>query len=244
MTHRVQCLVAAMLAIATPALAGPPYLSDDPEPTDFGHFEIYAFGDGKTAREGTAGEAGIDFNYGAARDLQLTAVLPGGYDSAATGGTAVGLGNVELAAKYRFLHQESAGVDVSVFPRVFLPSSSSAVGPTHASVFLPLWLEKDWGDWSAFGGGGCELNRGGGSKDFCLVGSVLTRQVLSDLQLGVELYHQTSDTVGSRSSTSIGVGARYDLSHKYHVLAYFAPSIQNAAESDQYSWYAALLFTF
>jgi hypothetical protein len=62
--------------LAQPAVAGPPFLSDDPQPTDTGHFEIYTFNNGTNTRAGTSGEAGIDFNYGAATDLQLTATLP------------------------------------------------------------------------------------------------------------------------------------------------------------------------
>jgi len=36
-----------------PALAGPPYVSDDPEPTDYKHFEIYSFGNGTTTNAGS-----------------------------------------------------------------------------------------------------------------------------------------------------------------------------------------------
>src|ERR1700691_2867284 len=104
-----------------PALAGPPYLTDDPEPTDYQHFEIYTFSNGTATRDGTSGEGGIDFNYGGAPNLQLTATLPAAYDFPASGPAAGGLGNIELAAKYRFLTQGSAGLDVAVFPRVFLP---------------------------------------------------------------------------------------------------------------------------
>ena len=31
------------LAAAGPAWAGPPFVTDDPEPTDLGHWEIYDF---------------------------------------------------------------------------------------------------------------------------------------------------------------------------------------------------------
>ncbi len=107
--------------LVSPAFAGPPYVTDDPEPTDFGHYEIYAFAGGTSARDGSGGAGGIDFNYGAAPDLQLTAVLPLAWDSPNAGGASAGLGNVELAAKYKFLHQDDVGVDVAFFPRVFLP---------------------------------------------------------------------------------------------------------------------------
>lgn len=238
-------LAATLLGLsAAPALAGPPYVTDDPEPTDYRHYEIYLFTDGEHAQDGSRGESGIDFNYGALPDLQLTAVAPIAYSIPRGAGTEVGFGNIELAAKYRFLHQAQIGWDVAVFPRVFLPSLSSRVGDNHPAFLLPLWLEKDWGDWSTFGGGGCQINRGGDAKDFCLAGWALTRQVLPDLQLGVELVHQTADTKGGRASTGVGGGVRYDLTENYHLLASFGPGLQNTTQTAQLSWYASILFTF
>jgi hypothetical protein len=226
------------------ALAGPPYVSDDPEPTDYQHFEIYTFSNGTNTREGTSGESGIDFNYGAAPDLQLTATLPGGFDRPATGDLNLGPGNVELAAKYRFLHQDSFGLDVSIFPRVFLPSGSNLTGDNHASLLLPVWVQKDWsGGWSAFGGGGCTIANGRG-LDFCQVGGVLSYQLLPKLQLGAELFHQTSDAIGTPATSSVGVGFRYDLNDTYHLLGYVRRGIENTDETDRYSWYASILFTF
>src|ERR1700739_3882137 len=119
----VACILLAVLV--RPASAGPPYLSDDPEPTDYKHYEIYTFNAGTSARAGADGETGIDFNYGAAPDLQLTATLPLGFANEIGGPSQFGLSNIELAAKYRFLHQSQVGWDVAVFPRLFLPSPSN-----------------------------------------------------------------------------------------------------------------------
>jgi Putative MetA-pathway of phenol degradation len=225
-------------------MAGPPYLTDDPEPTDYQHFEIYTFADGPATRDGTSGEGGIDFNYGGAPNLQLTATLPAGYGVPSSGPSAFNLGNVELAAKYRFLTQQTFGLDVAIFPRVFLPSVSSLVGEQHASFLFPLWLEKDWGQWSAFGGGGCEINRGGDSENFCLMGAVVTRQFTTKFQLGLEVFHQTPDTRGGLATTSLGVGLRYDLNENIHLLGYLGRGIQNVEQTDQLNWYTSILFTF
>jgi Putative MetA-pathway of phenol degradation len=234
----------AIALLARPAAAGPPFVSDDPEPTDTGHFEIYTFNNGTNTRAGTAGEAGIDFNYGAAPDLQLTATIPAGYTDANEDGTQVGVGNVELAAKYRFLHQDTFGLDVSIFPRVFLPSGSETIGDNHASVLLPVWVQKDFGKgWSAFGGGGCTFDEIR-AANFCQAGAVVTYQVLPKLQIGGELFHQTADSQGTPASTSLGVGWRYDLTDTYHLLGYVRRGIENTDETDQYSWYASVLFTF
>jgi hypothetical protein len=244
MLRRWAFITIAMFGLVRPALAGPPYVSDDPEPTEYKHFEIYTFSNGIATRGDIGGASGIDFNYGAAPDLQLTATLPAGFDRAAATGTNFGLSNVELAAKYRFLHQDSFGLDVSVFPRVFLPSPSQNIGNGSASLLLPVWVQKDWsGGWSAFGGGGCVIS-GRSSQNFCLTGGVVTYQLLPKLQLGVELFHQTANGNGSPASSSVGLGARYDINDTYHLLGYVRRGIQNVNESDQYSWYASVLFTF
>jgi len=235
--------LAAALICARPVAAGPPYLTDDPVPTDDGHYEIFVFDNGTAARDGIGGETGLDFNYGAAPDLQLSATFPIGYAEPRDDGMTLGLGNIELAAKYRFLHQDTFGLDVAVFPRLFLPSGSAAVGERHASFLLPVWVGRDWGQWSAFGGGGCELNRGGGSKDFCLAGAVILRKVLPDLQLGAEMFHQSADTRGGQETTSLGAGAQYDLGERYHVLGYVGTGVENAAATDRVTWYASVLMT-
>ncbi len=238
------CVCGALLLGVTPAMAGPPYLTDDPEPTDYKHFEIYTFSNGTVAQDGTNGEGGLDINYGAAPNLQLTATLPVAYDFPSPGAAAAGIGNIELAAKYRFLTQQNFGLDVAVFPRVFLPSVATNVGDQHASFLLPVWLEKDWGQWSAFGGGGCELNRGGDGQDFCLAGVVVTRQISTNLQVGLELFHQSADTRGGAATTSVGAGMRYDLNDNFHLLGYLGRGIQNAEQTDRLNWYSAVLFTF
>jgi len=236
------CVAFMLAAVAAVAKAGPPYESDDPEPTDLGHYEIYFFASGSHARDGESGAAGIDFNYGAAPDLQLTAVFPLEYADPDGQGRASGLGNIELAAKYRFRHQEG-GWDVAVFPRLFLSSASSDVGDRHTSVLLPVWLQRDFGKWSTFGGGGCQLNRGGDSVDFCLGGWALTNQITPHLQVGAEIVHSAADTRDGRATTAIGAGVRYDVSENHHLLASVGPTLQNAAETADYSWYASFLLT-
>ena len=238
----VVCAVA--LTLARPALAGPPYVSDDPEPTDYGHFEVYAYTDGTLVRDSMSGEAGVDFNYGAAPDLQLTMTLPYGFDRQSGARTDYALSNVQLAAKYRFLHQDQIGVDVSFFPRVFLPSGSHTVGDNRASFLLPLWLEKDWeSGWTVFGGGGCVITDRG-SRDFCLTGGVVTYQLRPDLRVGPEIAYQSGDRQGTPASTSIGMGAVYDINDTYHLLAYMNRGVRNTDATDQLSWYTAVLFTF
>lgn len=234
-------VLAAAAIFATPAVAGPPYLSDDPVPTEYRHFEIYALAASEHTRDGESGVMGIDFNYGATPDLQLTAVFPVEFERPRGGSLSGGLGNIELAAKFRFLHQESFGWDVAVFPRIFLPSASNRFGAQHASLLIPIWVGRDMGAWSTFGGGGCALNEGGEDQNFCLAGWALTRAVSHSLRIGGEVFHQTADTKSGDASTSLGVGASYDLSPNHHLLGYVSRDVSGAERT---SWYTSVLFTF
>lgn len=233
----------AASGLISSAFAGPPYLSDDPEPTDYRHYEIYGFAAGAREHAAWTGAAGIDFNYGATPDLQLTAVLPVEFNHAAGGASVRSLGNFELAAKLRILHQQSFGWDVAAFPRVFLPSLSDRVGEDRASLLLPVWIGRDDGPWSMFGGAGCALHRGGDAKDYCQAGWALTRQVMPTLRLGGEIFHQSADVKGGRSENSMGFGATYDVNDGVHMLA-SVNQLVGPADSQRTSFYTSVLFTF
>jgi hypothetical protein len=244
--HWRRLLLVLGTGLSASVAAGPPYISDDPEPTENGHYEIYFFDSGAGGMSGSEHAYGIDFNYGGGENLQLTATFP--IASTRIPGEprlSSGLANVALAAKYRFLHQESFGWDVAIFPRLFLPSATNGVGDRHASFLLPIWLQKDFANgWSTFGGGGCEWNRGGDSKNFCLAGWAVTKQLLPTLQLGVELAHQTADTRGGHDSTSAGVGVKFDVNDRWHLLAYAGPGFEHIESNAHYDWYTSLLLTF
>jgi hypothetical protein len=235
-------VVAGVLAAtaAFPAAAGPPYVTDDPQPTDLGHWEIYNFANGSHVPDRTAGEAGIDLNYGAAKDLQLTAVLPLAYDTA--DGGHVGMGVVELAAKYKLLHQAdgSALPDVAVFPRLFLPTAPARFASRRANLLLPVWAGKDFGKWSVFGGGGYQLNPGAENRDFWTSGLAVTRQINERLALGMEVTHRTADARDGRAFSGVNLGATYQFADHWSLIASGGPGIQNAREEGQYDFYVAL----
>jgi hypothetical protein len=237
-------VIAALCAVATtPAAAGPPFQSDDPTPTPSGGYEVYLFATGNHASGEFSGDAGVDFNYGAGPDLQLTATIPISYEDSDTDGSSLALGNIELAAKYRLLHQESLGWDVAIFPRLFLPSSSD-ITDKKTSFLLPVWVGKEMGDWSTFGGGGYHFTQGVGSRDYWIAGWALTRKVSPGFSLGVELFHQSADSDEACASTTLGLGATYDVTETVHLLSYVAAGLENTDDTGRVSWYASVLITF
>ncbi len=233
---------ALLVACAVPAFAGPPYETDDPEPTEPGDWEIYNFVD----LDGRAGQvdcvAGLDLNYGGAKNLQLTATLPLAF--AHESGTAwrFGRGDVELAAKYRFVNDEKHGWQAAVFPRVILPTATRGLGGTHARVLLPLWVQKDLGKTSVFGGGGYEINPGPGNRDFRQAGVAVTHDFSDKLSIGTEVAWQSPDAPGGHASTGVNLGLIRKLGGPFALLLAAGPSFSGGKAA--YHGYAALSLNF
>jgi hypothetical protein len=210
-----------LIVVATaPAWAGPPYVTDDPEPTDCHKWEIYNYVDETRADGITAADFGLDLNYGAFKDVQLTTTLPLHSES----GAGVTVGDVELAVKYKFVHQDPHGLapDIAIFPRVFLPT---APGSRHAQFLLPIWLEKDVGATSVFGGGGYVINPGRGNRDYALWGAVLAQQVRPGFQLGVEYAGQGRSGSDVPALHVLNLGAVIHIKGPYSVLGSFGQGV-------------------
>lgn len=63
------------------SLAGPPFITDDPEPVDYHHWEIYLFFSGARAGNETSGTGPAhEVNYGALPNVQLAITVPIAYD--------------------------------------------------------------------------------------------------------------------------------------------------------------------
>jgi hypothetical protein len=229
---------AVALALATPAWAGPPYVTDDPAPTELHRWEVYVFTAGSHVRGSTEGAAGFDLNYGAAKDLQLTAVFPTEYED--DGGFHAGWGDVELAAKMKVLHQEGFGADVALFPRIFLPTAPRHGAARHASLLLPIWAGKDFGDWHVFGGGGYMVNPGVGNRDFWQAGIAATHDLSDRWIVGGEVYWQGADAAGGKDFAGINLGVAYRLTEHWSLLAAGGPGIENARENGRYDYYLSL----
>jgi hypothetical protein len=217
-------IAALALAGAAPVFAGPPYLTDDPAPTDTGHWEIYAFATGEGRHSTLEADAGFDLNYGAFKDVQLTATLPMSISHESGSGWRGGTGDVELAVKYRFLNDKRSGFSAAVFPRAILPTSSIEHGE-KTRLLLPLWLEKDFaGGTSIFGGGGYEVNPGRGNRNFWQVGIAATQDVSDNVSVGAEIIRQGPDETGGTAQTRAGLGSIVKLSDHYALLFSAGPT--------------------
>lgn len=231
---------AGLLLLPAAAVAGPPFLTDDPEPTDVGHYEIYAFTSLDKTGGDRSGSAGLDLNFGGLKNVQLTATLPVDFarDSGRPGWRS-GAGDVKLGAKYRFLKQsEAVAVSAAIFPRVILPTAQKAFGTGRVQFLLPLWIQHDEGQWSFFGGGGYSINLGTGNRNSWQEGLVVSRELRSGFSLGAEIEHEGADASDGEATTSLGLGSIIHLRGPYSLLLSGGPSFSRGG--DGYHAYLAL----
>lgn len=243
----------------SPAAAGPPFLTDDPGPVDYGHWEIYAFAMGTMARGDSAGVLpGIEINYGALPNLQLHVAASLTYNSQTVTGTQFGYGDTVFGVKYRFIDpgKDDWWPQIAIYPslgvRTGNPALGLGAGANHA--FLPIWIQKDFGEWTIYGGGGYGINPGPGNRNYWFFGWELQRHVTDHLMLGGELFHQTASTtgkpgdigfpLGSKSTTGFNLGGVYDYTENYHLLFSAGRGIQNAAATNRLSYYIGIQWTF
>jgi hypothetical protein len=239
----------ALCASMEPAFAGPPFITDDPEPVDLGHWEVYGFSAGTHAHDHKGGTlGGVEVNNGAAPNLQLHVILPWAFDRPSGGPIVAGLGDIELGAKYRFIDpgNDDWWPQVGIFPLVEVPTGNAGrgLGGGKFREYFPIWLQKDWDGWTTYGGGGYWINPGLGNQNYWFMGWLLQRQVTKDLALGAEIFHQTPDMVGGPDTTGFNIGGVYDFNDRYHLLFSGGKGVQNAALTNQFSYYLAIQSTF
>jgi len=209
------------LSLALPGRAGPPYTTDDPEPVPLHHWELYLSATRTTDGSDRAGDAPhVEGNYGAAPGLQLHLIVPLGYAQPGSGPSAWGLGDVELGAKYRFVEETGERPQVGTFPLVELPSGDAGrgLGAGHVRAFLPVWVQKSFGPWTTYGGGGYWINPGADNRDYWFAGWLVQVQATGSLSPGVEAYYQSPSTDAGGPEVHFNAGLIVDLSEKSHVL--------------------------
>jgi hypothetical protein len=226
------------LVLAARVWAGPPFLTDDPVPTDYRHWETYLFASGYHEGGGYIIDGpAVELNYGALPDTQLSLTIPmtsvGGNMGAATG-----LGDVLLGAKYRFVHETNGWPQIAFYPAVTLPTGNAArgLGDGRAWFELPVWLQKSRGPWTTYGGGGVVLNSAPGERDYGFAGWLLQRDFGEHLSLGGELFGQGRAADDDGAFLALNFGGSWQFNEHFSVLASAGHSV---AGDGHLLWYFA-----
>jgi len=202
--------------------AGPPFLTDDPEPVDLHHWEAYLFTSGMTSGGGSYAIEGpaVELKYGALPDTQLHLIMPLTSVDGPGISAASGLGDLELGIKYRFVHETKEWPQIGIFPMAELPTGdeSRGLGNGRAWFRLPLWVQKSWGPWTTYGGGGAVVNPAPGQRDYPFGGWLVQRTFGKHLMLGGEVFAQGADTNNDKGFAALNFGGSYNVNNHFSLL--------------------------
>ena len=200
---------------------GPPWRTDDPIPVELGMHELYLFSTGVTDGGGINGIGpAVEFNYGILPNTQFHIIFPMAFDAPKDGKNHVGYGDTEIGAKYRFVEQTDVMPAIATFPIAELPigNSSENLGNGKAQLYLPIWLQKDIGNWTVCTGSGYWINPGKDNKNWQFYGFQVQYNFSDNFYLGMETFHQTASTINSKGYTGIHIGGAVTIVKSYQIL--------------------------
>lgn len=236
--------VILFVALSVPALAGPPWDTDDPEPVGYGEWEFYFASrpvHTETGWNGTAPHA--EANYGAIKNLHLHVQIPLNFNLPKGETSAYGVGDVELGLKYRLIKETSSMPSVGIFPALCIPTGNQnkQLGNGATQVYLPLWIQKNFGNWTTYGGGGYRINNAEGRRNSLFLGWLIQNHITEKLTVGVELYRLTAESEVGSAENRFNFGTTYDLSEKHHLLLSAGRSFHGGTTFQAYIGYQLVL---
>ena len=224
--------------------AGPPFVTDDPEPVAYHHWEVYV---GSQLLRNAFGLQGtvphVEVNFGVLPETQLHIIMPFELSQENQGTTSMGLGDVELGVKLRFVKESSGFPQVGAFPHVLLPTGDTAtrLGTGRVQVFAPLWLQKTMGGFTAYGGGGFWASPAHAAFDYWSFGGVLQYAIAAAVSAGAELFHNTAAPTSGQAETGCNAGTVINMNSMHHILLSVGTDIRGPNNFMMYAAYQLTL---
>lgn len=222
--------------------AGPPFLTDDPEPVPYKHWEYYISTINTYQDKTWSGTMPhFETNYGMFHNMQIHLLLPLNFQDVRNQKTDFGYADTEFGIKYRFLKETDHRPQVGTFPILEIPTvKNREFSDGKIKIFIPVWAQKSWDKLTTYGGTGYSVNPGTGNKNSAFVGWELQYDFSKVVTLGEELYFQSADAVGGKSATAFNIGGFINPSDEMHIIFSVGHSMTN---ENFFTSYFGLLWT-
>ena len=110
----------------------------------------------------------------------------------------------------------------------------NGIGNGRPITLIPFYLQKSFGPWTTYGGGGYGINNAKDARNF-IFGGWVTQYDLSDkFTLGTELHFLGALTNQSATSTVLNVGGYYHINNQLTLLFSGGGSIQGQTRTVGY----------
>jgi hypothetical protein len=118
---------------------------------------------------------------------------------------------------------------------LLLPTGSAdrGLGSGHIQVFLPIWVQKSFGRWTTYGGGGIRLASG---EHDGVAGWLVQRGLGNSATLGAEAF-LTVPLNGGSAEMRINIGLVIDFSALQHLLLSAGPAFGGEVGAQAYGAY-------
>jgi len=200
--------------------AGPPFVTDDPQPPPPGGWEINV----PFILERTPGTTEMDaplfdLNYGLP-DIQLKLEVPVRVVHEDADGTAAGTGDMLLGVKWRFFNNEKSQLQFGIYPQLLVPSGDRArgLGEGQPAYVFPVVAQKSWDKWTLYGNVGFWWKIAADERNYLYAGAVLERELNERLELGIELLGNSPKEHGGRSEVAFNIGGTWKLNKHLNLL--------------------------
>lgn len=244
MKHILLLITFLSLTNGKVADAGPPFLTDDPDPVHYQHWEFYissqnVFNTRTNFATGTLPH--FEINYGVIPNVQLHTEIPLNYNYSSPHLMPYGYSNTEFGIKLRFVKETKNCPEIGIFPIVEIPTINNAEFSNGSlQIYIPVWIQKSWDKLTTYGGGGFWYNPGSDNKNWLYAGWFVQYDFSEFITLGTEVYYHSADSYDDRQAIGATIGGSLNFSKRFH----FIFSAGHALTGDNYTTsYIGLLWT-
>ncbi len=226
-----------------PLNAGPPFNTDDPEPVEYKHWEYYISSINTFETNNFSGTLPhFEVNYGLVPDVQVHFLAPLNYNYSNKPASSFKYeyATTELGFKYRFVHETDNLPQIGIFPLIEVPTIHSSDFENYTKIYLPIWIQKSYGNFCTYGGGGYWININSESKNQLYLGWLAQYDFSKHLTLGGEVFHLSPEFAGTKSLNAINLGGFINVTENLHFLFSVGRSLDN---SNVYIGYFGILYT-
>jgi hypothetical protein len=202
-------------------MAGPPFRTDDPTPVDYHHWEFYLASQVIKNTDGLSGIAPYgEINYGIIKGVHIHLNVPLAFNDPRHGAADYGPGDVEFGFKWQLINESGNVPQIGTFPVIEIPTGNAEkqLGAGGTQFFVPVWLQKTWGPWATYCGGGYLVTVTSVKDNSLFLGWEAQRDVSRFLTIGTELFSTLFSTERSENELGFNIGATVNFNEIHHFL--------------------------
>jgi hypothetical protein len=227
----------------TNIFAGPPFLTDDPEPVELKHWEFYLSSIDVIESHVFSGTLPhFETNYGIFPNIQVHLLLPINYNSQPQQQINIGYAYTEFGIKYRFVSESENIPQIGTFPIIEIPTlQNSQFSSNKLELYIPVWIQKKWDKITSYGGAGIWINPGADNKNWIFAGWLLQYDFSKKITLGGELFYHTATSVNDKPLLGFNFGGALNFSEESHFIYSVGHNIYTSGNI--FMFYAGFLLT-